>query len=307
MWRASVNIPDSQGDTPLQLAVIQGDHRLLDLLLSGLSPGALLATNSRGHNALHIAAVKGDVAAVEKILREDRHMINIVSRDGESALHLASKFPPVVRALVKCPQCDLNIADCQGRTVLHWAAARLDAALLRLVVTAGASLACQDTLGDTAAHLVWSQGQVTTPASLYSNTMEDLLEPGLMNAVQNITNSQVEQTQLVLMLFLFKQGASNVSNFRNDTVTDLIENQEVRRFVEETLRQNTEEGGETSSDHEYAEIAEDVLAAEEEVGSEEPSQPAECKVCNEMLSLVTFLPCRHKVGCPAPVIAPVES
>ena len=294
---ANLNIPDSQGDTPLQLAVIQGDHTLLDLLLSGLTGGALLATNSRGHNALHIAAVRGDVAAVEKILREDRHMINIVSRDGESALHLASKFPPVVRALVRCPQCDLNIADGQGRTVLHWAAARLDAALLRLVVTAGASLACQDMLGDTPAHLLWSPGQLTAPDSLYSNTMEDLLEPGLMNAVQNITNSQVEQTQLVLLLFLFKQGAGNVSNYRNDTVTDLIENQEVRRFVEETLRQNSEVGGETNSDHEYAEIAEEALAPQEDVVSVEPSQPAECKVCNEILSLVTFLPCRHKVGC----------
>merc|ERR1712154_565713 len=126
---------------------------------------------------------------------------------------------------------------------------------------------------------------------------EDLLEPGLMNVVLNITNSQVEQTQLVLLLFLFKQGAGNVSNFRNDTVTDLIDNYEVRRFVEETLRQSNDGTGENSSDHEYAEIAEDALTAEEEVVTAEPSQPAECKVCNEILSLVTFLPCRHKVAC----------
>ena len=303
---ASLNIPDSQGDTPLQLAVIQGDHALLDLLLSGLSGGALLATNSRGHNVLHIACVRGDVAAVEKILREDRHMVNIVSREGEAALHLGSLYPPVVRALVKVPQCDLNIADSQGRTVLHWAAARLDPALLRLLVTAGASLASQDMLGNTPAHLLWGQGgdHRDNTASLYSNTMEDLLEPGLMNAVLNITNSQLEQTQLVLLLFLFKQGATNVSNYRNDTVTDLMENHELRRFVEETLRQNSEERNEeTASDHEYAEIAEDILTKEEEVVPVEPSQPAECKVCNEILSLVTFLPCKHKVVCPGPAPA----
>ena len=75
---------------------------------------------------------------------------------------------------------------------------------------------------------------------------------------------------------------------------------QVRRFVEETVSQNSGEGGETSSsDHEYAEIAEDAIAAEEEV---EPSQPAECRVCNEFLSLVTFLPCGHKVGCPASIL-----
>ena len=52
---ASVNMADCQGDTPLQLAVIQADHGLLDLMLAGISGPALLATNSRGHNVLHIA------------------------------------------------------------------------------------------------------------------------------------------------------------------------------------------------------------------------------------------------------------
>ena len=63
------------------------------------------------------------------------------------------------------------------------------------------------------------------------------------------------------------------------------------------MSRKTEENGETASEHEYAEIAEDVLATEEEVNSVEPSQPAECKVCNEIVSLVTFLPCKHKVCC----------
>ena len=285
---ASVNIPDCQGDTTLQLAVIQGDHSLLDLVLGGLSGGALLATNSRGHNVLHIACVRGDVAAIEKILGQDRHMINIVSREGESPLHLASQFPPAVTALVRCPQCDLNIADSQGKTVLHWAASRLDSALLQRLVEAGASLDCQDMLGNTPAHLLWSDGLAVTAntASLYSNTMEDLLEPRLTNLVQTITGSQVEQVQLTLLLFLFKHGATNISNYRNDTVTDLIESLEVRRFVLETIKPD----GETS-DHEYAEIAEEALEREEE-----PSGPGECRVCNEMVLLVTFLPCQHKVG-----------
>ena len=50
-----------------------------------------------------------------------------------------------------------------------------------------------------------------------------------------------------------------------------------------------------ASDHEYAEIAEDALEAEEAQGAVEPSVPEECRVCNELVMLVTFLPCRHKV------------
>ena len=50
-----MNIPDSNGDTPFQLSVIQGDHNILDMLLIN---AALLATNSKGHNVLHIASLK---------------------------------------------------------------------------------------------------------------------------------------------------------------------------------------------------------------------------------------------------------
>ena len=50
-----MNIPDSGGDTAAQLAVVQGDHAVLDLLLPG---AALLACNGHGHNLLHIAALK---------------------------------------------------------------------------------------------------------------------------------------------------------------------------------------------------------------------------------------------------------
>ena len=237
-------------------------------------------------------SVRGDVAAVEKILGQDRHMINIVSRDGDSPLHLASQFPPAVVALVRCPQSDLNIADSHGRTVLHWAASRLEPGLLRLLVEAGADVSCQDLLGNTPAHLLWTEdsAMANNTANLYSNTMEDLLEPSLTNLVQTVTSSQVEQVQLGLLLFLFKQGATNLANYRNDTVTDLIESQEIRRFVEDTFLRDGE-----ASDHEYAEIAEDALEAEDAQEKVEPSAPAECRVCNELVMLVTFLPCMHKV------------
>ena len=109
--------------------------------------------------------MQGDVVAVEKILKHDRQMVNIVSRDGQSALHLGLMFPAVIQALVchsyhydhhyhdhchcqiRCPACDINIADPQGRTVLHSASAKLDTGLVRSLVEAGAGVNCQDMLG----------------------------------------------------------------------------------------------------------------------------------------------------------------
>ena len=43
---------------------------------------------------------QGDVVAVEKILKQDRQMVNIVSRDGQSAMHLGVSFPSVIQTLV---------------------------------------------------------------------------------------------------------------------------------------------------------------------------------------------------------------
>ena len=103
--------------------------------------------------------------AVEKILKQDRQMVNIVSRQGQSALHLGMQFPAVIQTLVcrhhhhnhchhqghyqlHCPACDINIADPQGRTLLHAAAARLDTGLVRSLVEAGAGVTCQDMLGE---------------------------------------------------------------------------------------------------------------------------------------------------------------
>ena len=43
---------------------------------------------------------QGDVVAVDKILKHDRQLVNIVSRDGQSALHLGLMYPAVIQTLV---------------------------------------------------------------------------------------------------------------------------------------------------------------------------------------------------------------
>ena len=43
----------------------------------------LHAWNCKGHNVLHNATVRDDVAAIQKILRQGRQIINIIRRDGQ--------------------------------------------------------------------------------------------------------------------------------------------------------------------------------------------------------------------------------
>ena len=42
------------------------------------------------------------MAAVEKILRQDGSVVNIVTRGGQAALHLAMQWPGVVASLIRC-------------------------------------------------------------------------------------------------------------------------------------------------------------------------------------------------------------
>ena len=100
------------------------------------------------------------MAAVEKILRQDGSVVNIVTRGGQAALHLAMQWPGVVASIIRCgsqytlhhrtcarcPQSDLNIQDGQGRAPLHYAAARLDTSTLTSLVEAGAGVNTQDML-----------------------------------------------------------------------------------------------------------------------------------------------------------------
>ena len=113
------------------------------------------------------------MAAVEKILRQDGSVVNIVTRGGQAALHLAMQWPGVVASIIRCGsschvicqyvkiichvshytcarcrQCDLNIQDGQGRAPLHYAAARLDTSTLTSLVEAGAGVNTQDIIGN---------------------------------------------------------------------------------------------------------------------------------------------------------------
>ena len=104
------------------------------------------------------------MAAVEKILRQDGSVVNIVTRGGQAALHLAMQWPGVVASIircgsymshiitlvhcVRCRQCDLNIQDGQGRAPLHYAAARLDTSTVTSLVEAGAGVNTQDIIGN---------------------------------------------------------------------------------------------------------------------------------------------------------------
>jgi len=165
------------------------------------------------------------------------------------------------------------------------AGARMDVSLVKQLVEVGASVTCQDMIGNTPAHVVLMEGKETGP---YNNQLEGLLDKQILDMMSSLSLSQCEKIQVGLTLYFFQQGAGNVENNRNQSVMDLLDNAEAKKFVHEMFMRNLD----CQSEHEYAEIVEVI-----EDGAAALAGPPECIVCSEVVPLVTFLPCTHQVAC----------
>jgi len=309
---ADGGLQDNSGDSPLHLAVVQGDIASLALLLEG--PHCLLTANGRGHNALHIAAVRGDSEAVRMILRRDPGVANMVTRDGEAALHLAATLP-CLQALLEWPQCNLEIADGRGWTPLQGVAARLQGSRVVALVGAGASVGVQDLQGNTPAHLAL----LATPGLAggegeYSNSLEELVEPSMADSLARLGLPVPNTYQLAVATFLLKRGVDRRNN-QGVSVFDLVRHPEAKALLKQVASSAPESPG-LEHDYEVVDVEEppelpdpsdqnlaqglDELSIDRpEVGEEakEREDVDECLVCSERLPLVTFLPCGDKIVC----------
>lgn len=93
--------------------------------------------------------------------------------------------------------------------------------------------------------------------------------------------------QVGVLLLLLRQGDRDVRNRSGETPADLIENPELRRFIEQSMVRPEPAG----SEHDYAEIVDEIAR---DVGARSAE---ECRVCSEQSSLITFHPCQHRVVC----------
>lgn len=114
-----VNKRDKKGLTPLHYAVVQGQIKIVKLLLMYGADPALKEV--KGLNALHLAAANGDIASLTLFL-------DLVT--------------------------DKSMRDEEGLTPLHWAAAEEQIPVITLLLTKGADLFKKTAHGLTALDLV---------------------------------------------------------------------------------------------------------------------------------------------------------
>ena len=112
-----------------------------------------LLRNSTGELDVFEAAALGDRAQLHALLAEDRALLKAQSSDGFTPLHLACFFGQLEAAETLIHhQADVNAVSPSRIAVIHSAAASRDAALLKLVLQAGANSNRQQQGGYTALH-----------------------------------------------------------------------------------------------------------------------------------------------------------
>ena len=169
-YKCPVDCVDSNGDTALNHAALNGHAEVVGVLISefGCSPSV---KGQYGRTPLHNACNGGHLDVVEKLVSEYGCDVNARDNDGRTPLHVAALAgrEEVVRELITKYKCSVNCVDSDGGTPLHWAAMEGHVGVVRMLLSEfGADVSVCINNGDTALNLAAFSGHVEIVGVLIS-------------------------------------------------------------------------------------------------------------------------------------------
>lgn len=154
--------------TPLSVAASACNQEAVELLLAaGASvPGADSMLQDSIYCSMLYTAVRQRWATVVPALLAAGAAVNLVNREGESALHVAVARAPTTVSALLAAGADVDAADRRGRTPLMLAAQISDAATVSALLAGGADVDAADTRGRTPLMLATEMGRAATVSAL---------------------------------------------------------------------------------------------------------------------------------------------
>ncbi|XP_070185256.1 ankyrin repeat and KH domain-containing protein 1-like isoform X2 [Littorina saxatilis] len=139
-YGASVNSPNSLGDTPLHVACENGTIKVVKTLLKK-GTADVDARKNNGQTALHVAAY-GGLCELTRLLIESKADVN--AQDDELKTPLFLTRNPTVAHLLLANKAEVNIVSSKGNTVLHTASSFYPQCMLASLLTAHGDLEARD-------------------------------------------------------------------------------------------------------------------------------------------------------------------
>ena len=153
-----VNALDESGGSAVHWAALNGDERMLCLLLDAGGRVDLPADRS-AMQPLHWACTTGHVE-VAAILLSRRGDVNALDARCTSPLMIAAQYGhrDLLEALLDQPTCDASTLDRDGDSAIHWAAYKDNVPALAALARVGMRTELPDAYGSTCLHLAAGQG-----------------------------------------------------------------------------------------------------------------------------------------------------
>ncbi|XP_072035840.1 E3 ubiquitin-protein ligase MIB2-like [Amphiura filiformis] len=225
-----VNHPDNLANTPVFLAIDTNNNEIIDMMFQhGMTNFSVM--NGKGFNALHHAALKGNVHATRRILEKSRALANAKKPDGFTALHIAAvnDHYEVIKVLIDVGHCDLAVRDNDQMTALHIAAMQQNHPSIQLLVNRGADINAQDKDGDTCLHILLMK----------QNINELLQHTSLGRDLLTLEGGKTDKGETAeTAIFLLRKGADvTKKNNRGKTIIDMVGDQRALQGQRELLQE----------------------------------------------------------------------
>lgn len=203
--RARADIVDGAGQTPLHIAVAQGDRALATLLLERGAPAE--KANREGRAPLHLAAEADSLPLVQALLAAGAK-VAAVDGQGRTPLFLAARRGSVrgVEALLAAGA-DARRAAKDGDTPLHAAARARSAEIVRLLIKRDADAQATNRAGQTPIAVAIENEDVKTASALVeASSAEGLDKP--IKGKMTLLHLAVVRGESELVRSLLRKGAA---------------------------------------------------------------------------------------------------
>eukprot|EP00741_Cyanophora_paradoxa_P004982 tig00000842_g4830.t1 len=210
-----VALPSSPSPAELWTAVSRSDVPRIEELLS--QKVDLLAANSDGFTALHLASQSGNVQVTSMLLRAKPELVKLKNVHGDTALIIACKQGHLkIAEMILQKGGDPNASNNFRSTALHEAARKGDHDICELLLNSKANPLFPDYLGNTPAALAADGGHLKLVEFLLK---ADHTTVNVKNALGNtIMHFAAQHGSVDLMRLLLSIGASaGVKNNRGNT------------------------------------------------------------------------------------------